>query len=174
MIKLFAAFTIFTVMISTAAVYNLKQATYNLEEKKRDISTQILKDREAIKVLKAEMAYLSRPARLERLSRRHLVLDSTQNEQLSSEIASLSMRNNVQMANLPIDNFQLLLPRKKPDPIAISRRINNVGQRSKVKLASFSQQEVQASMKNEQNNQENQQALAENNLYQRILAKIGK
>ncbi|MBT6329295.1 MAG: hypothetical protein HOJ34_05885, partial [Kordiimonadaceae bacterium] len=53
MIKIFAAFALLTVMISTASVYNLKQATYDLEEKKRDISAQILKDREAIKVLKA-------------------------------------------------------------------------------------------------------------------------
>ena len=103
MIKIFAAFAILTVMISIGSVYSLKQATYNLEEKKRDIRAKILMDREEIKVLKAEMSYLSRPERLERLSRRHLVLAAT-----------LTIRDNIQLASRPVDNFQLLLPRQKP------------------------------------------------------------
>lgn len=114
MIKIFAAFTILTVMISTVSVYSLKQATYNLEEKKRDIRAKILMDREEIKVLKAEMSYLSRPARLERLSRRHLVLAATTTDQLALNVGSLTMRNNIQLASRPVDNFQLLLPREKP------------------------------------------------------------
>ncbi|MDA7569641.1 hypothetical protein N8742_08080 [Emcibacteraceae bacterium] len=108
MIKLFALFTVLTVIISTAAVYNLKQGTYDLEEEKRTISSKILKDREAIKVLKAEMAYLSRPERIERLSKRHLVLASTTNEQMVSDVKELSERENVQLVSLPIDNFKPL------------------------------------------------------------------
>ena len=114
MIKIFAAFAILTVMISIGSVYSLKQATYNLEEKKRDIRAKILMDREEIKVLKAEMSYLSRPERLERLSRRHLVLAATTTNQLAQDVGSLTIRDNIQLASRPVDNFQLLLPRQKP------------------------------------------------------------
>jgi len=114
MIKIFAAFAILTVMISIGSVYSLKQATYNLEEKKRDIRAKILMDREEIKVLKAEMSYLSRPERLERLSRRHLVLAPTTTNQLAQDVGSLTIRDNIQLASRPVDNFQILVPRQKP------------------------------------------------------------
>lgn len=126
MIKIFAAFAVLTVMISTVSVYNLKQATDGLEKKKRDISAQILKDRGAIKVLKAEMAYLSRPERLERLSRRHWVLDNTEPTQLAQDLSQLTVRDNVQMVNMPVDNFRILLPRQKPDPRAVKREFETV------------------------------------------------
>ena len=163
MIKIFAAFAILTVMISTASVYKLKQTTYDLEEKKRDISAQILKDREAIKVLKAEMSYLSRPERLERLSRRHLALDATETEQLAADLSALTVRGNVQMVNLPVDNFQLLLPRQKPE----LRRVRNNNEN--IRLASLTEaaekQEIQAEERREESGQKS--------LYDRILAKLG-
>ncbi len=166
MIRIFAAFAILTVMISTASVYNLKQATYDLEEKKRDISSQILKDRQAIKVLKAEMAYLSRPERLERLSRRHLVLDATQNEQLVADLNELTVRGSVQMATLPVDNFQLLLPRQKPNPSTFKK--NNKKQKitPDVRLASYAKSA-------EKQNVIHKKELEQKSLYERILAKIG-
>ena len=166
MIKIFAALAILTVMISMASVYNLKQETYDLEESKRTISAQILKDRQAIKVLKAEMAYLSRPERLERLSRRHLVLDATQNEQLVSSLEDLSIRENIMVANLPVDNFQMLLPRQKPNPVLIAKRNANIRASSKVRMASFDTVEQQ--VKIEKINKTDQ-----GSLYERILAKIG-
>lgn len=165
MIKIFAAFAILTVMISTASVYNLKQATYDLEEKKRDISAHILKDREAIKVLKAEMAYLSRPERLERLSRRHLVLDVTQNDQLVAGVEDLSVNENIQMVSLPVDNFQLLLPRQKPNPMMVAKAEMPRAPQT-IRVASVSQDIVSIEM-NEVN------AIETKSLYDRILAKIG-
>lgn len=160
MIKVFAAFAALTVMISTASVYNLKQATENLEEKKREISASILKDREAIKVLRAEMAYLSRPERLERLSQRHLVLKATQTAQMETQLDVLSIREGVQMASMPVDNFQPFLPRHKPDPnnfVRVSQPVinsNPVRQARKVETVSEPAQETMS-------------------LYDRILAKIG-
>ncbi len=162
MIKIFAAFAVLTVMISTASVYNLKQATENLEEMKREISADILKDREAIKVLKAEMAYLSRPERLERLSRRHLVLDTPSTGQIASDLSDLSVRENVQLANLPVDNFQLLLPRQKPDPQAISRTVESDPVIS-----------VAAEENNETETLNEETDKGRMSLYDRILAKIG-
>ena len=166
MIKIFAAFAILTVMISTASVYNLKQATYDLEEKKRGISAQILKDREAIKVLKAEMAYLSRPERLERLSRRHLVLDATHNEQIATDLNELTVRDNIQMVNMPIDNFQMFLPRQKPDPLRAERSNKVFVAAENITVASFTNE-------NEKKEDIQNVKFEKISLYERILAKIG-
>ena len=166
MIRIFAAIAVLTVMISTASVYNLKQATYDLEEKKQDISAQILKDRQAIKVLKAEMAYLSRPDRLERLSRRHLVLDATKNEQLVVDLNELTVRGDVQMANMPVDNFQLLLPRQKPNPLTFVKINEKQNKAADVRLASYANSD-------EKQNVILKKEPEQKSLYERILAKIG-
>lgn len=168
MIKIFAAFAVLTVMISTVSVYNLKQATDDLEERKQEISADILKDREAIKVLRAEMAYLSRPERLERLSRRHLVLDTPGTGQITSDLSELTVREDVQLANFPVDNFQLLLPRQKPDPNTVSRQNKqnrNIGRPAVISVAA---DENISSKKEQEENQKGQMSL-----YDRILAKIG-
>ncbi|MCC3861374.1 cell division protein FtsL [Pseudemcibacter aquimaris] len=166
MIKIFVTFTILTVMISTAAVYNLKQGTYDLEEEKRNISAQILKDREAIKVLKAEMAYLSRPERIERLSRRHLALETASNDQMVATVTTLTKRENVQVVSLPVDNFQLLLPRQKPNPNAKSSYRPAPSNTERVVAIDYSQKQQQQELKQEEKNETK-------SLYERILAKIG-
>ncbi|MBL4603586.1 MAG: hypothetical protein JKY84_12630 [Emcibacteraceae bacterium] len=163
MIKIFAAFAILTVMISTVSVYKLKQATYDLEETKRAISAQILKDREAIKVLKAEMAYLSRPERLERLSRRHLVLDAPETGQLAVNLAGLTVRDNVQMINMPVDNFQLLLPRQKPNPMK-ARRVSET-----ITVARVRADHIEPAIKADKPSK----IVEQHSLFDRILAKIG-
>ncbi len=168
MIRIFASFAVITVIISTTAVYSLKQATEDLEQRKREISSDILKDREAIKVLRAEMAYLSRPERLERLSRRHLVLDTPSTDQITSDISELTVREDLQLANLPVDNFQLLLPRQKPDPKNISRD-KNINTNSGVVAVVSVTADVKISNQTEQ--EENQKG--QMSLYDRILAKIG-
>lgn len=165
MIKIFALFTILTVIISTAAVYNLKQETYDLEEEKRTISAKILKDREAIKVLKAEMAYLSRPERIERLSKRHLVLASTTNEQMVAGVSGLSERENIQMVSLPIDNFRPFLPRPKPAPSAVSKTPIYPSNGEQVVAIDFDAKKEITKIKKEE-----PETLS---LYDRILAKIG-
>ena len=166
MIKIFAAFAILTVMISTASVYNLKQATYDLEEKKRDIGAQILKDREAIKVLKAEMAYLSRPERLERLSRRHLVLDATITEQIASDVSAVTERDDFQLVSLPVDNFQLLLPRQKPDPQQAVKNNQRARENRNIRIASLVKE-------TERREVVSKEVPKQQSLYERILAKIG-
>ena len=165
MIKIFAFFTVLTVMVSTAAVYNLKQGTYDLEEQKRSISAEILKDREAIKVLKAEMAYLSRPERIERLSKRHLVLDSTKNEQMVTNVKELGERENIQLVSLPVDNFRPFLPRAKPDPNSVKSAPIAPSNGERVIAIDFA-----ATQEKEEIKKEEPKTLS---LYERILAKIG-
>jgi hypothetical protein len=165
MIRIFAFVAVATVIVSTAYVYNLKQGTYDLEERKRDISSQMLKDREAIKVLKAEMAYLSRPERLERLSRRHLVLEATSNAQMVAGVKELTERKDVQMVSLPVDNFQLLLPRQKPNRNA-TRRMTQIAPAAGLVVAI----DLTKTQNREKKKEEPQKTVS---LYERILAKIG-
>jgi cell division protein FtsL len=152
MIKLIA---MLMVMISAGFVYNLKEKTYDLENEKNSIISQIHKDQEAIKVLNAEMAYLSRPERLERLARKHLVLESSVNEQMITDVSALTVRNNMKLATLPIDNFQLLLPRQKPEPKSVTS-VNRT-----TTTVSY------------ENPPEVMEKKSEKNLYDSILAKLG-
>ena len=165
MIKIFALFTILTVMISTAAVYNLKQGTYDLEQEKRTINAKTLKDRQAIKVLKAEMAYLSRPERIERLSKRHLVLDPTKNQQMVTNVKELGERDNIQMVSLPVDYLRPYLPRQKPDPSAVSKTPSFHSSGEQIVAIDFDAKQEKAEIKKEV-----PETLS---LYDRILAKIG-
>ena len=117
MIRIVASFAVLLVMVSAGAVYNLKEATEQLEERKRELAGKILEDKAAIKVLRAEMAYLSRPERLQRLSDRFLALKQTENLQLTSSLDDIAGRGEVRTTRLPADNFQLLLPQAKPEQV---------------------------------------------------------
>ncbi|WP_417319589.1 cell division protein FtsL [Emcibacter sp.] len=117
MIRIVASFAVLLVMVSAGAVYNLKEATERLEERKRDLASRILEDKAAIKVLRAEMAYLSRPDRLQRLSERFLALKSTEYLQVVSSLDQVAGRGEVRTASLPVDNFRLLLPQSKPEKV---------------------------------------------------------
>ena len=55
-------------------LYHLKQEVQGLEHRLASVKAAIARDREAIRVLKAEWSYLNRPARLARLARRFLRL----------------------------------------------------------------------------------------------------
>ncbi|WP_138379370.1 cell division protein FtsL [Luteithermobacter gelatinilyticus] len=115
MIRIIAAMALLMVLVSAGAVYNLKEATERLEERKRELSRNILKDQEAIKVLKAEMAYLSRPERLQKLADRFLNLRPMENVQLAASLEDISGRDGeFELVGYPVDSFPLLLPREKP------------------------------------------------------------
>ncbi len=114
MIKVISSFFILMVMVSAGAVYSTKEAAENLEAQKSLLSAKILKDRAAIKVLKAEMAYLSRPARLQKLSNRFLALSPYGAYQMADSMNTIAARGTAARASLPLDDFPLLLPQEKP------------------------------------------------------------
>ncbi len=114
MIKVVASFFLLMVMISAGTVYSLKQATEQLDARKQRLSADILKDRMAIKVLRAEMAYLSQPERLQKLSTRFLALLPTSSYQMATTLNSIAGREGAELASLPVDEFPMLLPREKP------------------------------------------------------------
>lgn len=114
MIKIVAGFFVVMVMISAGTVYSLKETTERLEARKMQLSAKILKDRAAIKVLRAEMAYLSQPIRLQKLSRRFLALTPSRSYQMAYDVTSISGREGNKLVSYPVDAFPLLLPQEKP------------------------------------------------------------
>jgi len=63
-------------------VYKVKYEVRELKERAGDLQAQIKDDQEAIGVLKVEWAYLTRPTRLEELSKRYLELGAVKPEQI--------------------------------------------------------------------------------------------
>jgi cell division protein FtsL len=55
-------------------LYNMKYEVRRLEAELADLRQQITVDQKGLQVLRAEWAYLNRPARLEKLATRHLDL----------------------------------------------------------------------------------------------------
>ena len=72
--------------VATAAavgLFQVKDDVQVLEEELTRLNRQILRDRDAIHVLRAEWSFLNDPARLTDLSRRHLELAPVAAEQIT-------------------------------------------------------------------------------------------
>lgn len=77
--------TIVWIAVSCVASGVLYQTSYKAQEQERELARlnrAILAEQDAIQVLKAEWAYLNDPARLERLSAEHLMLQPTKAAQI--------------------------------------------------------------------------------------------
>ncbi|MCF6214947.1 MAG: hypothetical protein L3J58_02115 [Emcibacter sp.] len=124
MIKVVVSFFVLMVVISAGTVYSLKETTERLEARKNQLSAQILKDHAAIKVLRAEMAYLAQPERLQKLSARFLALAPVESGQMAGAINAIATRegatgkedgqNMYKLVSFPVDEFPVLLPQSKP------------------------------------------------------------
>lgn len=67
----------------------------------RSLVTQIAEDQRAIQMLEAELAYLSRPARLQSLSSAYLVLRPPAPEQIVPDLAVLPSIDSAAQASAP-------------------------------------------------------------------------
>lgn len=77
--------TVLWIALAVAAGVGLFQVSYrvqSLEEELTQVNRQILHEREAIHVLRAEWSYLNEPTRLAELTRRHLPLAPLQATQM--------------------------------------------------------------------------------------------
>jgi len=72
---------------SAAGAYQLTLAVQRTEAELARLDTELVESREAIHVLKAEWAYLTRPERLATLARRHLALVPMEPGQLGDPAA---------------------------------------------------------------------------------------
>ena len=69
--------------VMSYGLYNMKYEVLRLEGKLSGLQHTLVKDRQAVQVLRAEWAYLNRPGRLQRLSNNHLDLQPVEVGQMT-------------------------------------------------------------------------------------------
>lgn len=114
MIRLAACIWSVVAVVMAVMVFQMKYAVQELEGDLAEVNTQILEDREAIHVLRAEWSYLNRPERIAGLAERFLGLDPEVEPQRVSltELGDLPLRLEGVVVR-PADAGPLL-PREKP------------------------------------------------------------
>lgn len=69
-------------VVAGVGLFHVSYRVQSLEEELTQVNRQILREREAIHVLRAEWSYLNEPTRLAELTRRHLTLAPLQATQM--------------------------------------------------------------------------------------------
>lgn len=122
MIRFVSAVSVTLLVLVSFELYNGAQRGKAQEQTLSDLGTQIAREREAIRVLKAEWSFLNQPERLQALARRHLPLTQTGASQIVVP-ASLPLRDDGPQAASPVIEAAELpqrivrdapLPRPKP------------------------------------------------------------
>ena len=80
-------------VVSSGALFHTSYRVQELNETLGRINREIIREQEAIQVLKAEWAYLNEPARLERLVREYTALAPTEAVQLAASVEEIPMRD---------------------------------------------------------------------------------
>jgi len=110
------------VLAAAGALYQLKHRVETRREAVRALEEQIVEDAEALRVLKAEWAYLTSPAELQPRAREHLALGPPHPDQIASSIAQLPFRGPRDNDIGPLaqgDGESAPAPRAKPTPPAM-------------------------------------------------------
>ena len=76
-------FWLLTAGIATALVFQVSNDVQGLEKELKQVKQDILREQESLHVLKAEWSYLTRPARIEDLARRHLGFEPLARDRIS-------------------------------------------------------------------------------------------
>ncbi len=87
-------------------LFQVKYKVYNLKKDLMEIEHQLTADKDAIKVLKAEWAYLNKPERIEKLANKYLHLENMQVAQVYNDkqvanvyVASFGSQPNISVSN---------------------------------------------------------------------------
>lgn len=84
MIRLSMVFWLAALAVAAIFLYELKHRVQDLEEQLAEVHGEILRDQEAIQVLKAEWSYLNQPSRIAELADRYLDLKPIEASQIAS------------------------------------------------------------------------------------------
>lgn len=135
MTKLVTGLFIVMLLLSAMVVYSFKEANEGLEVRKVSLIKSIKGDQEAIKILKAEIIFLSRPERLQKISERYFHLKAMNGAQLIEAVDIIALKSDIRehkkwgflsqrtgkTSILPLDDFSPLLPKAKPRPKKVRR-----------------------------------------------------
>jgi cell division protein FtsL len=122
MIRFANIVAIVVVIGAGVGLYQLKYTTEQVQEEVRRLEAQIASDEAAIKVLKAEWTYLSRPERLERLSERYLALRPTASAQVARNLEDIPFRSDPLAVVAAGDDFRAVTPQLVRGPAARPER----------------------------------------------------
>jgi cell division protein FtsL len=115
MIRMLSAVGATMLVLVSFGLYNGVYSAKAHERELQTLTTEISKEGEAIRVLKAEWSYLNQPERLQALARKHLALGPTGPSQIVV-LASLPLRSEAWSTTAPVVEFSDL-PRR-PGPTA--------------------------------------------------------
>ena len=83
MIRIAAALWLAQAAVVAIALFHMKYEVQRLEEELQKVHYQILREQEAVRVLRAEWSFLNRPDRIADLARRHLQLSPLSTSQMA-------------------------------------------------------------------------------------------
>ena len=111
-IKIFA---LSMILLSVVMLYKIKEKTDTLKKQQAKLVRLIKEDTAALKILKIEKDYLSRPARLERLSARYLGLDAIETSQFISSLDNINMgEREDENTAVEFASYGMMMPQQKP------------------------------------------------------------
>ena len=87
-------------LITVCVLFNIKDSVMTIRMELREVSKQMQHESDTIHLLKAELAYLASPERLQKLNKDHLTLKETKVSQMISDPLQLhSVASKIQVAS---------------------------------------------------------------------------
>ncbi len=120
------------VIVMAGGLYQLKHAVEARDQIVQQLHQNYIEDQRAIRVLKAEWAYLNSPIYLQELAGRHLRLRPTAPSQILRSPSVIPMRTGLSARIAPEiaprPEFRYPAPREKPRPVGERRVQTRVGE----------------------------------------------
>ena len=101
MTKILNSILVIAVLASAAVLYDLEHRTRGIEREIADVKRETQNNIEAVKLLKAEWASLTRPERIQQLAEQNLKLAPVKAQQF---VAASELAERVPLAPLPAEN----------------------------------------------------------------------